>query len=99
MTLHSDNVEIKPLVDIPVISNRRIGHYQGTGKSLGKLYTLVHEGPYETLGMSYNKLVEKVESDGKPGVSPSREIYHKCTGMLLKSNPKKYRIEIQIPVE
>ena len=155
MTQHSDNVEIKTLVDIPVVSNRWVGHYQDTGKSLGKLYklagrfatgapinlyhdseykvidadiescvpvkqeiasdpsgeccykvlpgglfyTLVHEGPYETLGVSYNKLIEKIESDGKRGVSPSREIYHKGPGMLLKGNPNKYRTEIQIPVE
>lgn len=154
MTQHSDTVEIKTLADIPVVSNRWIGHYQDTDKAMTKLYkvagraatgvpmnlyhddnykiidanvescvpvkheidadpsgeccykvlpggqfyTLIHQGPYETIGVTYNKLIEKIEADGKTPHQPSREIYHKGPGMLLKGNPNKYLTELQIPV-
>ncbi|MBC2604562.1 MerR family transcriptional regulator [Pelagicoccus albus] len=64
----------------------------------GNALALLHKGPYERLAESYAKLFAAVKSKGLKIVSPTREIYHKGPGMILKGNPKRYVTEIQFLV-
>ncbi|MBX7256936.1 MAG: GyrI-like domain-containing protein [Candidatus Hydrogenedentes bacterium] len=60
--------------------------------------TLLHEGPYETLGVSYEKVRAYIDAKRYTAKVPSREVYHKGPGMIFRGNPKKYLTEIQIPI-
>ena len=65
----------------------------------GRCVALLHKGPYEELGRSYEKILAYVKEKGYKTVIPSREVYLKGPGMLLKGNPKNYLTEIQILLE
>jgi effector-binding domain-containing protein/DNA-binding transcriptional MerR regulator len=60
--------------------------------------TLVHHGPYDTLGRSYARVLDYTKEKGYEIVRPTREVYLKGPGMILKGNPKKYLTEIQFPI-
>lgn len=62
----------------------------------GRCAVLLHKGPYEELGRSYEKILAYVKEKGYETQLPSREVYIKGPGMILKGNPKKYMTEIQI---
>ena len=62
----------------------------------GRCVALLHQGPYEELGRSYEKLFAHIKQHGFTPQLPSREIYIKGPGMILRGNPKKYLTEIQI---
>lgn len=61
--------------------------------------TLMHQGPYEELGRSYARILEYTQQHQYKIVPPTREIYIKGPGMILRGNPRKYLTEIQIPIE
>lgn len=65
----------------------------------GKCVALMHQGPYEELGRSYEKILGYIKAKGHKALLPSREVYVKGPGMIFKGNPKKYLTEIQIPIE
>ncbi|MEO1527786.1 MAG: MerR family transcriptional regulator [Planctomycetota bacterium] len=65
----------------------------------GKAVTLVHKGPYDTLRVSYEKLLAHIASEGYSAKSPSREVYLKGPGMIFQGNPNNYLTEIQFLVE
>jgi DNA-binding transcriptional MerR regulator len=65
----------------------------------GKAVSLIHKGPYETLGESYKKLFDYIHQKKIKTLLPSREIYLKGPGMILKGNPKNYLTEIQVMIE
>lgn len=58
--------------------------------------TLIHKGPYETLGTSYKKIMDYVNNHNIELDTPTREHYIKGPGMILRGNPKKYITEIQV---
>jgi len=60
--------------------------------------SLVHLGPYEQLGGSYARVFDYLKTHGQSPKLPTREVYLKGPGMILKGNPKKYLTEIQISV-
>lgn len=62
----------------------------------GKCCALMHKGPYDTLSRSYAKIFQYVRDKGYKTVLPTREVYVKGPGMILKGNPKNYLSEIQI---
>jgi len=62
----------------------------------GRHVSLFHLGPYEELGRSYAKILGFIRDKGYQCTTPTREIYHKGPGMILRGNPKKYLTEIQI---
>ncbi|HEW79103.1 MAG TPA: MerR family transcriptional regulator [Phycisphaerales bacterium] len=62
----------------------------------GRCISLLHKGPYEQLGRSYEKILGYAKQKGLEPDLPSREIYLKGPGMILKGNPRKYLTEIQI---
>lgn len=64
----------------------------------GNCVALMHRGPYEELGRAYAKLLGHLKSQHYEIVMPTREVYIKGPGMLLKGNPQKYLTEIQMLV-
>jgi effector-binding domain-containing protein len=80
---------------VPV--SREVNHKEVTSRSLpgGRAVTIVHRGPYETLGESYKLLLDHVKKQNLAITRPSREIYHKGPGMIFRGNPRKYVTEIQ----
>lgn len=64
----------------------------------GKFVSLLHRGPYEESGKSYERLFAYMHEKGLEPKLPSREIYLKGPGMIFRGNPKHYLTEIQIPV-
>ncbi len=59
---------------------------------------LIHKGPYDQLGRSYAKVFKWINEHNYKVVLPTREVYLKGPGMIVKGNPKNYVTEIQIPV-
>lgn len=65
----------------------------------GQCVALLHQGPYEELGRSYEKILGYIQDKGYKPQLPSREVYIKGPGMIFRGNPKKYLTEIQILIE
>jgi DNA-binding transcriptional MerR regulator len=65
----------------------------------GHCVSLVHKGPYEELGRSYEKIFAYIHEKGYRPLIPSREVYLKGPGMIFRGNPKNYLTEIQVLVE
>ncbi|MFG0287419.1 MAG: MerR family transcriptional regulator [Rhodopirellula sp. JB044] len=64
----------------------------------GECLSLMHLGPYEELGRSYEKILKQSKADNIEIDMPTREIYHKGPGMIFKGNPKRYLTEIQFMI-
>lgn len=65
----------------------------------GRCVSLLHKGPYDDLGDSYGKILRYVKEKGYEVEIPTREIYLKGPGMILKGNPKQYLTEIQMLIK
>ncbi len=65
----------------------------------GKCISLIHQGSYERLGESYEKIGAYAKEKGYNLKIPSREIYLKGPGMIFRGNPNKYLTEIQMMIE
>jgi DNA-binding transcriptional MerR regulator/effector-binding domain-containing protein len=65
----------------------------------GWCVALLHKGPYDQLGRSYEKILAYIKNRGYRIESPSREVYLKGPGMIFHGNPKKYLTEIQMLIE
>jgi DNA-binding transcriptional MerR regulator len=82
----------------------RQGARGGDGVSIRELpgarcASLLHRGPYDELGRSYQKVFQYLERKGLKAGLPCREVYLKGPGMIFRGNPRKYLTEIQVPVE
>ncbi len=64
----------------------------------GKYLSTIHIGAYEDLSDAYKAMTDYVNEKGIISCVPSREIYLKGPGMLLKGNPQKYETEIMMKV-
>ena len=62
----------------------------------GRCVALLHRGPYDELGRSYEKILKYVKSKNYAIETPTREVYLKSPGMIFKGNPNKYLTEIQL---
>jgi effector-binding domain-containing protein len=62
----------------------------------GRCVSLLHKGPYDQLGRSYEKILAYIKEKGYMIQSPCREVYLKGPGMIFKGNPKNYLTEIQM---
>jgi len=60
----------------------------------GRAVTLIHLGPYETIGNSYKKIIDYLKARNIKLRLPSREVYLKGPRILF-NNPKRYITEIQ----
>jgi DNA-binding transcriptional MerR regulator len=56
----------------------------------GRALTVLHYGPYEELGRSYQRLYEACREKDLEVILPSREQYLKGPGMVFRGNPQKY---------
>ncbi|OYP36061.1 MerR family transcriptional regulator [Rhodopirellula sp. MGV] len=65
----------------------------------GRALSLMHLGPYEELGRSYERIISHAKEHNLRYHTPTREIYHKGPGMIFKGNPKKYLTEIVFLIE
>lgn len=65
----------------------------------GTCISLIHKGTYDQLGNSYKKVFAYIKEKGYKALIPSREVYIKGPGIILKGNPKNYLTEIQVLVE
>ena len=65
----------------------------------GRCVSLIHKGPYDTLGRSYEKIMAYLKKKGYRPKLPSREVYLKGPGMIFKGKPENYLTEIQILIE
>ena len=65
----------------------------------GRCVALLHKGPYEQLGHSYEKAMAYVKEKGYELAVPCREMYLKGPGMIFRGNSQKYLTEIQLLVE
>jgi DNA-binding transcriptional MerR regulator len=64
----------------------------------GRCVSLVHRGPYDELGRSYERALRYVKEHRYEVKLPTREVYLKGPGMIFRGNPKKYLTEIQLPI-
>lgn len=80
-------------------------HVSGTNeitiKTLPKIRALVttHVGKYENLNNAYKAIMDYAKQKEIEMQIPSREVYVKGPGMILKGNPDKYITEIMIPIK
>lgn len=65
----------------------------------GRCVALIHKGPYDDLARSYATIREYVNEKHYEIELPTREVYLKGPGMILRGNPKKYLTEIQMLVK
>ncbi len=65
----------------------------------GRAVTLLHQGPYEALGRSYEEITNYVKEHEYEIQYPTREVYIKGPGMIFKGNPKNYLTEIQMLIQ
>jgi DNA-binding transcriptional MerR regulator/effector-binding domain-containing protein len=82
---------------------KRVEAVEGEGISIrelpgGRCLSLLHKGPYPQLGRSYERILRAARERAADLLLPTREVYLKCPGMILKGNPKNYLTEIQLPV-
>jgi len=59
--------------------------------------TMLHKGPYKTIGSTYSRLTETIWDKGLKISGPPRESY--IDGIWNKEDPEEWLTEIQIPVE
>ncbi len=60
----------------------------------GRALSLVHQGPFASIGASYRKLLECAREKSIALASPSREMYLKGPGMIFHGDPKGYRTKL-----
>ncbi|HEX2952405.1 MAG TPA: MerR family transcriptional regulator, partial [Bacillota bacterium] len=65
----------------------------------GKALSILHPGPYETVGSSYKKIIDYLNAEEFHPKVPPREIYLKGPGMILPRSPKRYITEIQMLID
>jgi DNA-binding transcriptional MerR regulator len=84
-------LEVKKEIRKAEISCRRLAG--------GKALTLLHYGPYEELGRSYQRLYETCREKNLEIILPMREQYLKGPGMIFRGNPKKYVTKLILPIK
>jgi DNA-binding transcriptional MerR regulator len=59
---------------------------------------LIHKGPYDTIGHSYEKVMGYLKEKGYAPELPTREVYLKGPGIIFAGKPENYLTEIQMPI-
>ncbi len=65
----------------------------------GKAVTLIHNGTYDTIGRSYERIFKYINERNYRTILPGRQIYLKSPGIILHGNPDKFLTEIQIMIQ
>lgn len=85
-------------VCLPVKSELNHRDVQYTILPAVRVISVIHNGPYDTVGDSYKRLIDYREESSLTQKGPYREIYHKGPGMIFTGNAAKYVTELQMPV-
>jgi effector-binding domain-containing protein len=64
----------------------------------GKAVTLLHQGPYDTLGVAFERLIQHTEKHRLQFLLPMRVVYIRGPGLIWRK-PNKYLTEVVILVE
>jgi len=64
-----------------------------------KAVTLIHKGPFDQIGRSYQKIFSYINLKSHQTMLPFREKYIKSPGMIFKGNPNNYLTEIIISIK
>ena len=67
--------------------------YQLSG---GRFLSVMHHGPYDEVGQSYERILKYAKQNGMEVEAPCREIYIKGPGMIFRGNPENYLTEVQM---
>jgi len=86
-------------VCMPIRKGESTGNIEVRELAGGPCISLIHTGPYDQIGPAYNKIIEFARRQGYQTKVPTREVYLKGPGMILKGNPKKYVTEIQMLID
>jgi DNA-binding transcriptional MerR regulator len=62
----------------------------------GRALTVIHKGPYETLGDSYGKLFGYLRENELSTILPIREQYLKGPGIIFRGDPQKYLTRLMV---
>lgn len=83
-------------IEVCVPVKKQVSGKEVTCRTLpgGRYLSTLHVGPYEALCDGYKALSDYQAEKGLKTVQPSREVYLKGPGMLLKGNPEKYETEL-----
>ena len=84
---------------MPIRKEKQVDGISVRQLSGGRCIALLHKGPYEQLGHSYEKILQYAKEKSLEVDLPSREVYLKGPGMIFKGNPKKYLTEIQMMIK
>jgi DNA-binding transcriptional MerR regulator len=87
-------VEAALPIDSPIPKQEPIWVYDLPGWD--SMATVVHHGPFSTLGQAYNALLAWIEQNGYRIVGSTREIY---LNYERQGDPAQYVTEVQVPVE
>lgn len=60
---------------------------------------VTHTGPYNSLNLAYKAAFDYMAAHGLKAALPTRLIYEKGPGMLLRGNPNKYVTHVIIPIK
>jgi effector-binding domain-containing protein len=88
-----DNADIETC--LPIRKGKKEDGIEVKQLTGGPAITLIHKGPYDQLGRSYEAIINWSKEKGLNLKGPSREVYLKGPGMILRGNPKNYLTEIQ----
>ena len=83
-------------VCMPIRKGESTGNIEVRELAGGTCISLIHTGPYDQIGPAYDKITEFARQQGYQIKVPTREVYLKGPGMILKGNPKKYVTELQM---
>lgn len=83
-------------VCMPIRKGKSTGEIEVRELTGGPCISLMHTGPYDSLGPAYSKITEFARERKYRIEIPTREIYIKGPGMIFKGNPRKYVTEIQM---
>jgi DNA-binding transcriptional MerR regulator/effector-binding domain-containing protein len=83
---------------MPVRKGESTGEVQVRELPGGRCVSVLHKGPYDECGRSYERLLTFIKEKGYETTTPCREVYIKGPGMIFKGNPKNYLTEIQMMV-
>jgi DNA-binding transcriptional MerR regulator/DNA gyrase inhibitor GyrI len=93
----ADDVDIE--VCVPVRQNVETDNIKTRMLPGGKALSILHFGPYHTIGASYKKVIDHIHTHHLTVHLPPREIYLKGPGMILPRSPKRFITEIQMLIE
>ena len=86
-------------VCVPVKKSINKGSVTSRVLEASRCLVTTHVGPYDVLHFGYKAMQDEIAIRGLTSLRPTREVYEKGPGMLLKGNPEKYRTQIIFPIE